>query len=301
MRAARNLPAALCALASTAILSFVDNFVGAVAETHGLWQFMAVRTVMALPLMVVMAMVLGQRLRPRAPGRLALRSATVATGLLIYFAALEALPVAQAGAGVFSAPIWVLLFSAVIFRYRVTWVQGLAVIAGFAGVLMLLQPDLSTLTLLSLFPLGAGVFYGMGMLMTREICAEESPLALAFGLLLIIGVMGFVIMLGMQFGPWGDASSFLLRGWMPLDWRFLWLTLIQAVGAIIALTFIAHAYRIGTPSYVAVFEYSFLIFASLWAFLLWGQGTGLLAWGGIAVIIIPGLVMTLAQQRQSDR
>ncbi len=297
MQSPRNLHAALMALASTAILSFVDNFVAEVSQTHGLWQFQAVRALIALPLLILGAMLLRQRLRPVSARRVALRSLTVSTGLLIYFAALGTLPVAQAGAGIFTAPIWVLLFSALLFRHGVNLLQGVAVLAGFGGVLMLLQPDPANLTALSLFPLGAGLFYGLGMLLTRQICAGESPMALALGIFLAMGGLGAGLMLAMELGPWGAEGDFLTRGWRPLTGRFLWLTFFQGVGAIVAVTLIAQAYRIGTPAYVAVFEYSFLVFASLWAFLLWGQGTGLLAWAGIAVIIASGLAMTFSRGR----
>jgi drug/metabolite transporter (DMT)-like permease len=80
--------------------------------------------------------------------------------------------------------------------------------------------------------------------------------------------------------------------------RFLWLTLLQAVGAVIAVTCISQAYRIGTPSYVAVIEYSFLIFASLWSFLLWGIPTNALSIAGIAVILIAGFGLTKYQSKQ---
>jgi len=76
----------------------------------------------------------------------------------------------------------------------------------------------------------------------------------------------------------------------------LWLTLFQAVGAVIAVSVIAQAYRIGNPAVVAVFEYSFLIFASLWAFLLWGTATNALAWIGIAVILVSGILMVTSDK-----
>ncbi|WP_157736040.1 hypothetical protein [Granulosicoccus antarcticus] len=79
--------------------------------------------------------------------------------------------------------------------------------------------------------------------------------------------------------------------------RFLWLTAFQAAGAVIAVTCITKAYRIGIPAYVAVFEYSFLIFASLWAFMLWGLPSNKLAMLGIAIILASGIALTLSTSR----
>ncbi|MCI5041081.1 MAG: hypothetical protein MRY81_15530, partial [Donghicola eburneus] len=94
------------------------------------------------------------------------------------------------------------------------------------------------------------------------------------------------------------GESFMTQPWATPSARFLWLTLFQAVGAVIAVTLIAQAYRVGTPAVVAVFEYSFLIFASLWAFLLWGTTTSTLAWLGISLILISGLLIASGQRQE---
>lgn len=300
MLAPRNLSAALFALGSTAILSFVDNFVAEMSRSHGLWQFQVVRAMMAVPLLILGGVILRQRLRPVNLPRLAARSLAVSVGLLIYFAALGTLSVAQAGAGVFSAPIWVLILSAVLFRNPVSVLQAGAILTGFGGALMLLQPDFANFTLLSLFPLGAGLFYGLGMLLTRFWCAGESPIALTIGIFLAMAGLSLILLVWFTFGEDADSTEFVARGWEAITGYFLWLTLIQAVGAVVAVTLIAQAYRIGSPAYVAVFEYSFLIFAGLWSYLLWGQGTNALAWGGILVIIASGVVMSLLQRRQGS-
>lgn len=85
--------------------------------------------------------------------------------------------------------------------------------------------------------------------------------------------------------PWAVPTS-----------RFLWLTLFHAIGAVIAVSLIAQAYRIGNPAVVAVFEYSFLIFASLWAYLLWGTQNNSLAWVGIGAILASGVLMARSQR-----
>ena len=295
--APRNLHAALLALASTAILSFIDNFVQPVSQEAGLWQFHVFRTLFAVPLLLIWAKVFRFDFRPRTPRFLILRSMTVGIGLMIYFATLGVLPVAQAGAGLFSAPIWVLLFSALIFSNRITFLQFLAVLAGFVGVLMLLQPDLANLTALSLLPLTAGAFYALGTLITRHLCGAESALTLTLGIFIAMGTASAVILLCVTLWP-TEAPGFITRGWAAPTLRFLGLTLGQAVGAMVAVSCIAQAYRIGTPSFIAVFEYSFLIFASLWAYLLWGTTTNATAFAGIAVIFASAITLSLMKRKE---
>ncbi len=293
MQLNKTLTAFVLALTASAILSFIDNFVAAVSQEAGLWQFQVFRALFALPLLFIAARISGRAIRPVNFPRLAGRSIAVSTGLLIYFAALGTLPVSQAGAGLFSAPLWVALLTVVLFRQRIGGLGIVTVLLGFAGALMLLQPDPQNLSVLSLMPLAAGFFYGLGMMLTRHWCTQESALTLAIGIFATIGLAG-LIMLG--FVTLWPGDTFISTAWVPPSARFLWLTLFQAVGAVCAVTLIAQAYRIGNPTVVAVFEYSFLIFASLWAFLLWGTVTNVLAWGGIVVILFSGALMAQSQK-----
>jgi drug/metabolite transporter (DMT)-like permease len=297
MQPSQTLAAAGLALGASAILSFIDNFVAVISQEAGLWQFQVFRTLFALPLLLFAARVSGQAIRPVNLPRLAGRSMAVSVGLLIYFASLGALPVSQAGAGLFSAPLWVALLSVMVFRQRIGAIGAFAVVIGFAGALMLLQPDLSNLTMLSLMPLAAGLFYGFGMMLTRHWCRQESAVSLAVGIFLSIGAAGLIMLFVVTLWP-GD--TFITAPWTMPSTRFLWLTLFQAVGAVLAVTLIAQAYRIGNPTVIAVFEYSFLIFASLWAFLLWGTPTNALALAGIATILASGILMATSQNKASN-
>jgi drug/metabolite transporter (DMT)-like permease len=297
MRRTQNTKAAGLALAASAILAFIDNFVGAVAQDAGLWQFQLTRSLFAIPLLLSVAYATGIAIWPKNWRRLAGRSIAVAVGLLVYFAALGSLPVAQAGAGLFSAPLWVALLSALLFRERLGVISIFAVLLGFVGALLLLQPDMSSLTALSMMPLAAGLFYGLGMMLTHFWCQDEGPITLALGVFVTMGLAAVLMLACVSIWP-GD--SFLTKGWAPPTWRFLGLTLFQAVGALFAVSLIAQAYRIGAPSVVAVFEYAFLIFASVFAFTLWGSPTNLVAWIGIAIIAVSGLLMATINKGKDD-
>ncbi|WP_299850891.1 DMT family transporter [uncultured Roseovarius sp.] len=294
----KNLFAAGLALFASAVLSFSDNFVAPVSEEAGLWQFQVVRAAFALPMVATLALFLGVSIKPKHPGKLLLRSATVSGGLLVYFATLGFLPVAQAGAGLFSAPIWVMLFSVLLLGKRIGKRRILAMFAGFVGVLMLLQPDFSNLTALSLLPLVAGALYGLGALVTNYYCQEESAPALAFGVFGFMGVTSLVLLIYFSAFPVPvENQQFYNRGWECLTGRFLLLTFGQAVGATVAVSVIAQAYRLGEPDFVSVCEYSFLVFAAIWMFVLWGQWTDLIAQLGIITILAAGVSMFVLDHR----
>ena len=72
---------------------------------------------------------------------------------------------------------------------------------------------------------------------------------------------------------------------------------VQAVGSIIGIGLIFRGYLLGEAGYVAVFEYSLLVFASFWAWVLWDQTVGPLALAGMALIIAAGAVIALRTEK----
>ncbi len=170
-------------LGAMALLGVTDNFVRIIADDAGLWQFHLLRSAMALPMLGVFALVAGVALRPKRPGAVAVRSLIQTAAMLLYFGALPTMPVAQVAAALFSAPLWVLLFAAVLFGRRIDARTGFAAALGFVGVLVMLRPTPANLSPLTLMPLAAGALYGLSNLLTRETCAEESPATLVGRLL----------------------------------------------------------------------------------------------------------------------
>lgn len=279
-----------------AIIGFIDNYVRLIAEDAGLWQFHFVRSLMALALIFAVAPLLKRRLRPKRWGPVALRSGLNATSILLYFGAVASLPIATAGAGLFTSPIWVLLISVALLGMRIGPWRVLAVAVGFTGVILVLRPGAGGLDPLALVAVTAGAFYASAAVVTRQLCADESPETLLWAFFALIGVFGGVGLVALEVLGWAtqpEAGNFFTTGWQAPTWRFLGLTLLQAVGSLIAVFFLIRAYQIADPSYVSVFEYSFLLFAGLWAYLLWSELPDALALAGIVAIVASGSAIIL--------
>ncbi|RMD92067.1 MAG: DMT family transporter [Alphaproteobacteria bacterium] len=271
-------------------IGWVDNFVPLIAAEAGLWQFHATRSLLALPLVVVLARLSGARLRPHNPAAVALRTAAFAGSMVLYFGALAFLPIAVVGAGLFTAPIFVQLLSALLFGVALGPWRIAAVAVGFAGVVALLRPWEGGLSLMALMPVGAGFLYAVAGVLTRHLCAQESPFTLLAGFFLAMGLIGLG---GLALLPAGRGADFLTTGLVwpgPAFW--LW-TAVQAVVSVLAVGMITRAYQIAEPSYVSVFEYWFLVAASGFAWLLWGQALDGLMLAGMTLIALAGLVIIL--------
>ncbi|MBP1805382.1 DMT family transporter [Rubellimicrobium aerolatum] len=304
MESGANRPgrAAALVVGAMALFGLIDNFMRVAAETGGLWQFHLLRGLVAVALLGPAAWLMGARLRPLRPGRVLLRTCLNASAMVIYFGAVGIMPIAQAVAGLFTAPLWVVLFSVLLFGERVGAWRLSAVALGFAGVLLALGLRAEEVTPWSLLPVLAGALYGMGNLVTRVWCAGEGTLTLLgafFGALALVGGVGCV---GLALHPLPVAEGtdgFLTRGWVAPTGAFLLVTLVQAVGSLVGVGLSIRGYQIANPTLVSVMENTLLVFATLWAVAIWGEVPGPVETLGLALVTAAGVMIAAREPRRA--
>ena len=292
--APQALAAAALVVAAMALLGLSDNLVALVAAEVGLWQFHATRSVIALILVVAVARFYGVALRPLRLSTVVLRSLLVSLSMVFYFGALAFVSVAQSAAGLFTAPIWVLLITFLVMRRAIQIWTILAVTLGFGGALLVLQPDVTALSPVLLMPIVAGVLYALAAIMTRAYCAREHTLCLLAGFFVAIlfwGLLGCAILALWQPDVPQGAEGFLRRGWVSLSGTQFALIAVQAILAVVGVGLITKGYLLAEASFVSVFEYSLLIFGALWGWWIWSQTLDLWAIAGMGMIVVSGLVL----------
>jgi drug/metabolite transporter (DMT)-like permease len=284
------------------VIGFTDNYVRVIAEEAGLWQFHFTRSCMTAVLLGLGVAIWGFRVRPRSWRAVVARSAIHGSAMVIYFGALAFLDVALVAAGLFTAPIWVLLISRFAYGHAIGPVQVLAVALRFAGVILVLGPEaLGGASMAALLPIIAGALYALGNIATREWCGEESAqtlLAGFFGALGIIGAVGMVALtlfpLEVPLGP----DGFLQRGPVWPSGEFYFWTFVQAAGSLIGVGFMIRAYQITDASRASVLEYVILPASAFWTWVIWGKGLEPLAVLGMVLIVAAGTLIALRAKAQ---
>ncbi|MDT8854250.1 DMT family transporter [Paracoccaceae bacterium Fryx2] len=293
----RTLAAAGAILIYAMVIGFTDNYVRVIAAEAGLWQFHATRSAMALGLVALLAWPLGFRLRPVRFGAVLARSAIHGFAMLIYFGCLAFLPVAQVAAGLFTAPIFVLLIARFAYGQRIGPVRIVAVAAGFLGVLLVLGPSaMGGASVAAVLPVLAGALYAMGNIATREWCAGESAETLLAGFFAVLGLFGAIGVGLLALYPLevpAGAAGFVQRGWVWPSQSFWFWTFVQAAGSLFGVGMMIKAYQIAEASRVSVFEYVILPASALWGWLIWSEVQGLQAVLGMALIAGAGVLIVL--------
>ena len=296
-----NRKAGLIMVLAMLIVGFIDNYIAIIAETASLWQFQIMRAGLALPILVIISAFGLGVLKPVRWWAVYFRSFLTALSMLFYFGSLAFVPFADALAGLFTAPIFVLLISAFFLRQPIGPVRIIAVIIGFLGILLVLGNTSEDFSYIILLPAIGGFFYACGSVATRQLCMGETTLSMLAALLIIQASIGFAAISFLSiFGfdaPLG-ADGFILRTWTWEMYPFIWWVVLQAVGATIGVGLIFKAYQIGDASYVSIYEYSVFIFGPAFAWLLMDQPIATLQVLGIICITLAGVLIAFRSGKQ---
>jgi drug/metabolite transporter (DMT)-like permease len=296
------LAGVLFALGGGVILSVNDLAIKALSGDYALHQVILIRAVIGIALVLAVIAVSGTgfgQLLTRRPKEHLFRVSIVMVSNVTYFLGLAALPLADAVATAFVAPLIVTAMSAVLLGEKVGPHRWAAVAVGLLGVVVMVRPGSGVMQPAALLILISAFCYAGSHMMTRRMRDTESAMTLNFfvqcGFLTVSATMGLLVGDG-RFAGSGDPSlAFLLRPWVwpPVgDW---WAFAATGVAVGIGGLMIAQAYRTSEAALIAPFEYIGMPMAILWGVVVFGTFPDATGWLGIALICGAGLY-TLARE-----
>lgn len=215
-------------------------------------------------------------LRTGRPGLQVARAATMLGANLLFVTGVRTVPLADALAIVFVAPLAVTALSPWLLGERVSRAEWLAVGLGFAGALVIVRPGFSTVGAAALLPLAAGLCFALYLVITRKL-AGTSPADVTLALTTLMAT----------------AAASL---WLPFVW--VWPTPGQALMlAGIALAscaghlLLTRAHDFAPAATLAPITYLSLVAATALGWLVFGELPDLLTWLGAAIVVLSGLVL----------
>lgn len=280
-------------LGALMLLSLQDGLIKLTSAEISLWQMQAVRACGNLLLLAMLSWLMW-RGPPPAPKRLwaiALRSSCLLGAMILLFGGIPALSLAEIAAGLYVFPLFVAVLSAVLLGERVGPRRISAVCIGFCGTLLILKPGTASFQWVSLMPVAAGLCYAGTILSTRRLCRDEHPVTLAFGVAIsfvLAGAIGLVVMDWAAPPALAAQWPYLFTGWHAME---LWVFGLVAACSLLNLTAniaLTRAYQSAESSWLAPFDYSYLIFATFWGFVMWGHVPDVASCAGMALIAASG-------------
>ena len=275
-----NLRGSLFMVASMAGFAVEDMFLKATSRVIPVGEALVVMGLAGTLVFGMVARTAGDAALPRAliSRTMALRSGFEIIGRLFYALALALTPISVAAAILQATPLLVVLGAAVIFGERVGLWRWLLIIAGFAGVLIILRPGLQGFSALSLLALIA-----MAGFAGRDLATRAAPPALTNAQL---GVAGFA-MLALS----GLIILAVTGGLRLPDPVTLWLLAGATVFGIAGYAALTPAMRLGEVAVVTPFRYARLLFALAIGVTVFGERPDAATLAGSAMIVACGMVL----------
>ncbi|MEO0546611.1 MAG: DMT family transporter [Pseudomonadota bacterium] len=224
---------------------------------------------------------------PKHIGINLLRGALMGTAVMLFFAALKYMPIADALAVFFLEPFILTVLSAVVLRESVGWRRWAACAVGFAGAMLILRPGLEVFGPVSLMPIGTAFLFAVYLLLTRRFAGDDNPMAMQF----VSGIggvfaLGFWVVLATAAGVDDFASTSVPE--FGIRWG-----LIFTIGAIATIghLLVVMAFARVSASVLAPFQYLEIVMATLLGYWLFAEFPDGQRWVGIFIIIASGIYL----------
>ncbi len=234
----------------------------------------------AIALALMSASMLWGRLDPRTPHWKfqIYRGVSGFISLMLYFYAIAWLPLATAVTLNYTSPLFLALFLAGLSGARLPASLVGALVAGFAGVVLLLQPTFHADQLAGgLMGLASGVLAGLAYYNVRELGQKGEPEWRTVFYFSLLSTLGAAQGQGMEAEEEHPQAGLLLG---------------VGIFATLAQLAMTRAYSRGRTLVAASLAYTAVVFASLFGMLFWGEVLSLAAWLAIAIIVLSGMAAT---------
>lgn len=295
----------LCLVGAVAVLSASDSIIKWLSPTYALHEIMLYRGGVALIITLVFVRLEGgfKILRTRRPALHVLRGLLLVLANMFFFLGLATLPLAEAMALFFVAPLFITALSQPVLGERVGPVRWAAVLVGMVGVIIVLRPGTGIISIAGLLPVAAAFCYAWLQMLTRRLGVTDKAATLSFYIqlcfLVVSAAVGAAIGDGRFSGSDNTTLEFLLRAW---SWPSKPdLSLLILCGALIGVGsyLLSQAYRLAEAAAVAPFEYAGMPFALFWGYYLWGDWPDWVTFTGAALIIGSGLFVFYRETMQN--
>jgi drug/metabolite transporter (DMT)-like permease len=261
-------------------------FVKIGAEQFGAAELALYRSLGTVVFAAVLLALQKQTVRSNYLGMHLVRGIVGAISLILYFYAITQLPLATAQTLNYTSPIFLAIATTVVLGERVSRWMLVAIVLGFVGVALLLQPNFEEgkegAAMVGLF---SGVLSCWAYLSVRTLGRLGEPDGRV--------IFWFGVVASLMCATWQGATS----TFHPVRWDNAWILAGVAICGTLAQLTMTRAYRTGKTLVVGALSYSTIIFATAATIVLWNDRLTALEWAGMGIIILSGIIAMRVEKK----
>jgi len=225
-------------------------------------------------------------------------------GFSSFYISLSVLPLGTATALFFVTPFLITIFAHFFLKEEIGPRRWSAVVVGFVGVYVTLNPNFSDFNYLSLLPILCAFCYSLSMIIIKKTSDKDSVYTQTFtfyiGAIIFSIIFYFIIGDGQFNTTDHPASQFIFRKWfVDLESNIL-LMVATGITATVAFLFLFTAYSIASPAVVSPFEYSILLWSPLIGWFYFDEIPSVNTVIGILIIVSSGIYIFLREKAQDQ-
>jgi drug/metabolite transporter (DMT)-like permease len=214
-----------------------------------------------------------------------LRSACLVAATACFFTGLRYLPLAEASAITFMAPIFIVILAQPLLGEKPTRTRWIAVALGFAGILVLLRPGSAVFHPAAILLIGTALFNGLYQLLTRKVTGDSVHTTLFYSAL--VGAVVSTLAL-----PFASSSA-------PLTGLTLFLLLLTGLLAGTGHWLMTRAYLIAPASLLTPFTYVQVVWATMFGYFVFAQIPDRWSFLGMAIIVGSGVMLAVVERNRA--
>ena len=225
-------------------------------------------------------------------------------GFSSFYISLTVLPLGFATALFFVTPFLITIFAHFFLKEEIGIRRWSAVVVGFIGVYITLNPDFNNFNYLSLLPILCAFCYSLSMIIIKKTSEKDSvytqTFTFYFGAIIFSTIFYFLIGDGQYNTSDHPASQFIFREWfVDLESSILFMA-TTGLTATVAFLLLFTAYSIASPAVVSPFEYSILLWSPLIGWIYFNEIPRLNTVIGILIIVSSGIYIFMREKAQEQ-
>ena len=225
-------------------------------------------------------------------------------GFSSFYISLTVLPLGFATALFFVTPFLITIFAHFFLKEEIGIRRWSAVVVGFIGVYITLNPDFNNFNYLSLLPILCAFCYSLSMIIIKKTSEKDSvytqTFTFYFGAIIFSTIFYFLIGDGQYNTSDHPASQFIFREWfVDLESSILFMV-ATGLTATVAFLLLFTAYSIASPTVVSPFEYSILLWSPLIGWIYFNEIPSLNTVIGILIIVSSGIYIFMREKAQEQ-